>query len=111
MLAELVNLDSRRGLVQNALVAFDDLVGSRNSCGFPIVASEESAEPFPTANGPFHSVRLFAGREQQQIALPLVISFVVKMTAPGAATVIGVTAVGEDEASPIRQWVRFSGDG
>ena len=42
-------------------------------------ALEESAEPFPTANGPIHSVRLFAGREQQQIAVPLVISFVVKM--------------------------------
>ncbi len=40
-------------------------VWSKNSCGFPVVVSEQSTEPFPTANRGFGPMCLFDGGEQQ----------------------------------------------
>ncbi len=41
------------------------LVGSKNSCGFPMIETEQPTEPFPTANRGVGPMCIPADREQQ----------------------------------------------
>ena len=52
----MATLDAALDLWRRGLSVIPIPVGSRNSCGFSIVVSEQPAESFPSANGPFHSV-------------------------------------------------------
>jgi hypothetical protein len=53
-------------------------VGSRNSCGPPVVELQQPTEPLTAANRPTYRLVLFSGK-QQHVVLPLMVPFAVKV--------------------------------